>query len=139
MLGRSSSVRRSAVAWTLRQRRHMGSDMPTPQSQKAKLFEGHPENEGWEWTIAWFYTASAILIAGNLAFAPPTEITAWARKEAEARLALKEQGVQEFAFGTHYQDLSADQAKDVWDKFSAKALRMTDDDDDDEDEEEDDE
>ena len=112
--------------------------MPVPQSQKAKLFEGHPTNEGWEYTIAWWYGTSFILLVGILGFAPPTEITAWAKKEAEARLKLKEQGVQDFAFGTHYQDLTVTEAKDVWDKFTTKAMRMNDDDDDDDEDEDDD-
>ena len=112
--------------------------MPVPQSQKAKLFDGHQENEGWEFTMTWWYGTSLILIIGALGFTPHTEITAWANKEAAARLKLKAAGVEDFAFGTHYQDLTVAQAKDAWDTFSTKALRMNDDDDDDEEEEEDD-
>lgn len=115
------------------------AEMPVPQSQKAVLFEGHPTNEGWEWTVAWWYTTSFILLVGILGFAPKTEITAWAKQEAAARLKMKEQGVEEFVFGTHYKDLTVSQAKTAWDNFSTKALRMNDDDDDDEDEEDEDE
>ena len=113
--------------------------MPVPQSSKAKLFEGHATNEGWESTIGWWYATSAVLIIGILGFAPNTEITSWAKQEAAARLKLKEAGVEDFAFGTHYQDLTVSEAKEVWDNFSAKALRMNDDDDDDEDEDDDEE
>ena len=84
-------------------RRAMGSDMPVPQSQKAVLFQGHPTNEGWEFTIAWWYTTSAVLLVGILGFAPQTEISVWARQEAEARLQLKEEGFDNFVFGNHYQ------------------------------------
>eukprot|EP00977_Amphora_coffeiformis_P004664 scaffold1001_cov169-Amphora_coffeaeformis.AAC.11 len=112
--------------------------MPVPQSQKAKLFDGHHENEGWEFTMTWWYGTSLILIIGAVGFTPNTEITAWANKEAAARLKLKAAGVEEFAFGTHYQDLTVAQAKEAWDTFGAKALRMNDDDDDEEEEDEDD-
>ena len=72
-----------------------------------------------------------------MGYAPQTEITVWAKQEAAARLQLKEAGVEDFAFGTHYQDLTVSEAKEAWDKFSAKAVRMNDDDDDeDEDDEE---
>lgn len=113
--------------------------MPVPQCEKAVLFEGHPTNEGWESTVAWWYGTSAVLLVGILGFAPNTEITAWAKKEATARLKMKEQGVEEFVFGTHYQELSLSEAKDAWEKFSAKAVRMNDDDDDDEEDEDEEE
>ena len=132
MLRRVVAHRRGAV-------RGLGANMPVPQSQKAVLFEGHPTNEGWESTMAWWYGTSLILIIGILGFAPQTEITAWANQEAAARLKLKAAGVEDFAFGTHYQDLTVKEAKEAWDTFSAKALRMNDDDDDDDDEDDEEE
>jgi hypothetical protein len=115
------------------QRRTM-AEMPVPQSSKAVLFEGH-HKEGWESTIAWFYPTSFALIVFILAGAPVTDIEAWANKEAEARLKLKSEGFTDFQFGTHYQTLSADERQQVWEKFSMKAIRMSDDDDDDDEEE----
>lgn len=110
------------------------AEMPVPQSSKAVLFEGHPAKEGWESTVAWWYgTSLALLIA--IYFAPETRIEVWAQEEARARLALKEKGFEDFQFGVHYASLPQDDQKKRWDKFSAKALRMTDDDDDDEEEE----
>ena len=138
-----SSISRSILRRSLQARgpvvRRLGA-MPVPQSQKAELFKGHPTNEGWESTMAWWYGTSFILIVGILGFAPPTEISAWAKKEAAARLKMKEQGVEDFAFGTHYQEMTVAEAKNVWDKFTEKALRMNDDDDeeDEDDEDEDD-
>ena len=129
-----SILRRSTV--TLRRSL---AEMPVPQSSKAKLFQGHPTNEGWESTVAWFYPLSFFLIVAILGFTPNTEITTWARQEAQARLKLKEAGFTDFKFGTHYQDLTVNQAQEALEKFNAKALRMNDDDDDDEEEEEDDE
>lgn len=121
-------------------RRRFGSNMPVPQSQHAKLFAGHPESEGWESTIAWFYPTSFLLICAVLFFEPETGIDVWAREEAMARLKLKENGFTDFVFGVHYKDLSAEELKKTWDTFSVKAIRMTDDDeDDDEDEEEEEE
>ena len=135
-----ASFRRSAVQARSTTVRRMGGGhfAPVTQNHKAKLFEGHPTNEGWEWTIGWWYTTSFIMIVGILGFTPNTDITAWARQEAEARLKLKEAGFEDFVFGTHYQDLSVEEAKEVWDKFSAKSMRMNDEDDDEEDEEEED-
>jgi hypothetical protein len=115
------------------QRRTM-AEMPVPQSSKAVLFDGF-HKEGWESTVAWFYPTSLALIVMILAGAPVTEIEPWAKKEAEARLKLKSEGFTDFQFGTHYQTLSDDERKSVWDKFSMKATRMNDDDDDDDDEE----
>ena len=131
-----SSLSRSLVRRTCAQRRHLGA-MPVPQSQKAVLFEGHPTNEGWESTVAWWYATSAIMLVGILGFSPQTDIGSWAKQEAAARLKLKAAGVEDFAFGTHYQDLTVDEAKQAWDNFSTKALRMNDDDDDDDEEDED--
>jgi ESSS subunit of NADH:ubiquinone oxidoreductase (complex I) len=115
------------------------SDVPVPQSQHAKLFAGHPESEGWESTVAWFYPTSFLLIVAVLVFEPETSINVWAKQEAAARLKLKEEGFTDFVFGVHYQDLGEEKIKEQWDKFSSKALRMTDDDDDDEEEEEEEE
>ena len=115
--------------------------MPVPQSSKAKLFEGHPRNEGWEFTMLWFYSVSAILIVGILGFSPETSIEAWARQEAMARLKLKEAGMTEFEFGKHYQDHD-EEYRNAWDQFSQKAIiqkEVDDDDEDDEDDEDEDE
>lgn len=120
-------------------RRRFGSDMPVPQSQNAKLFAGHPEYEGWESTIAWFYPTSFIMIAAVLFFEPETGIDTWAKEEASARLKLREGGFTDFVFGVHYKDLTDEQIKTYWDTFSSKAIRMTDDDDDEDDDDEDEE
>jgi hypothetical protein len=114
------------------QRRTM-AEMPVPQSSKAVLFEGH-HREGWESTIAWFYPTSFILIVAILAGAPVTDIETWANKEAEARLKLKDEGFTDFQFGTHYQALTAGERQAVWEKFTMKTIRMTDDEEDDDDE-----
>lgn len=118
--------------------------MPLPQSSTAKIFAGHPTNEGWESTIAWWYPTSLVLIVAILAGQPETSINAWAKQEAAARLALREKGMTEFTFGVHYQNLSQEELKGAWDDFTSKVTKMTDeddddDDDDDEDDEEDDE
>jgi ESSS subunit of NADH:ubiquinone oxidoreductase (complex I) len=121
-------------------RRRFGAEgghggVPVPQSQHAKLFAGHPESEGWESTVAWFYPTSFLLMTAVLVFEPETSINVWAKQEAAARLKLTEEtGFTDFVFGVHYQDLSKEQLKVHWDQFSAKAIRMTDDDDDDDDE-----
>jgi hypothetical protein len=157
MLSSSSSLLRSrAVAVMARnnkagvrntpciRRRWFGADaghggVPVPQSQHAKLWAGHAENEGWESTVAWFYPTSIILCGVVLYYEPETSIHIWAKQEAAARLKLTaETGFTDFLFGVHYQDLQGEQLKDIWDKFSTKAIRMTDDDDDDEEEEEED-
>ena len=125
--------RSSSSSRALTQRRGM-AQMPVPRSSQAKPFEGHPtHNEGWESTIAWVYPVSFVMIIGILTCAPETEISAWAQKEAQARLDLK--GKTEIVFGKHYQDLTKEEIKEEWDRFSMKSTRMTDDD---EDEEEDD-
>lgn len=118
--------------------------MPVPQSAKAVLFDGHAAtgSEGWEWTVAWWYPTSFLLICGILGFEPETDIATWARQEAAARLALKEAGqVTQFTFGKHYQSLSEEDVRKEWDAFNTKSMRMNDDDDDDDadDNEEDDE
>lgn len=117
------------------------AEMPVPQSAKAVLFEGHQHvgNEGWESTIAWWYPTSFVLICCVLGLEPETGIDAWAKKEAAARLAMKDAGFAgEFVFGKHYQSLSDEDLQKEWDKHSNKAVRMTDDDDDDEEEDEED-
>jgi ESSS subunit of NADH:ubiquinone oxidoreductase (complex I) len=123
------------------QQRRMGDDahMPTPQSADAVLFGGHsPHPEGWETTIYIGYTLSLILTCGVLFFQPSTGIDNWANQEARARLKLKEEhGWTDdmFQFGVHYQNLDEAEVKEQWDKFSSKALKMTDDDDDDDEDE----
>jgi ESSS subunit of NADH:ubiquinone oxidoreductase (complex I) len=116
-----------------------GMDMPVPQSMSAKLFEGHPTNEGWETTVAWWYTSSFIILVAIAAYQPETGIGAWAEQEARARLKLKSEGFTDFEFGKHYQGMSDEDMKAAWDNFTAKAVRMTDDDDDDEEEDDEDE
>jgi ESSS subunit of NADH:ubiquinone oxidoreductase (complex I) len=117
-----------------------GGGVPVPRSSQAKLFEGHPTNEGWESSVFFYYTLSAIMLVGILGFAPDTTISSWAKQEATARLKLKESGVvTEFEFGKHYQDLLQDEAKAAMDKFSIKSMRISEDDDDDEEEEEEEE
>ena len=108
-------------------RRRLASDhhdIPVPQSQFAKFAEHSPKNEGWESTIAWWYPSSLLIIFCIYAFEPETDIRSWANAEARARLELKRQGMTEFKFGTHYQDLSAGDLQKEWDDFSTKALRM---------------
>lgn len=122
------------------QRRAMGSNMPVPQSMEAKLWQGHPAKEGWESTITWWYTSSFILLVGILGFAPETEITAWAKQEAAARLHLKETGaINELEFGKHYQSMVQDEVNAAWDSFTVKSLKMNDDDDDEDEDDDDDE
>ena len=134
----AAAARSSAARTTVVQRRAAG-DMPVPQSSKAVLFDGHPAKEGWENTIKWWYSSSFVLICLVLGTTPETDISAWAQKEAAARLQLKAADPSmEFEFGQHYQDKLEEQAKESWDLFSVKAIRMTDEDDDDEEEDEDD-
>jgi hypothetical protein len=138
-LARAALLRRSIP--TAAARRGLAGGMPhLPQSSKATLFAGHPTNEGWEMTMLWWYTTSAILLVGILGFAPQTEITVWAKQEAEARLAIQEEsgGTAVLEFGKHYQDVKSSDTKTFIDSFSSKAMRMNDDDDDDDDEEDDD-
>jgi len=125
---------RTATAVSKTPQRRTMAEMPVPQSSKAVLFQGH-HSEGWESTIAWFYPVSFGLIVLILAGAPVTDIEPWAKKEAEARLALKAQGFTDFEFGKHYQAASKEQLVSNWDKFSARATRMNDDIEDDEEEE----
>ena len=133
-----SSIARSSRRVALQSSKRQFANMPVPQSSQAKLFAGHPESEGWESTIAWFYPTSFLLIVGILALEPETGIDVWAKQEAAARLKLKQAGMTEFEFGKHYQDLTEGELKSTWDVFSNKAMRMTDDDDEDEEEDEDD-
>mmetsp|Transcript_10461 Transcript_10461/g.14819 ORF Transcript_10461/g.14819 Transcript_10461/m.14819 type:complete len:153 (+) Transcript_10461:64-522(+) len=121
------------------QRRWMGSDMPTPQSMKAELWQGHSkEPEGWETTIYLTYAAAAVLFVG-VAMAPDTSIQHWAQGEAQARLDLKAEGkVTEFEFGKHYN--TPESSQEEFDSFMLKSIKPgEDDDDDDEDEDEDEE
>lgn len=136
-------VRRTATASARRQQiRKMGSDMPVPQSQNAPMWHGHTvKHEGWEETIYFYYAAGLILQAAVLIGAPETSIESWARPEAKARLYLASEeggGQTEFVFGTHYQDFVKKEQRDLWTKFSDRAINPGEDDDDD-DEDEDDE
>jgi len=120
-------------------RRGMAEMPVVPQSMTAKPSFVN-KNEGWETTMLWWYSTSAVLLTVILATRPDTEITSWASKEAEARLKLKEAGVvTEFEFGKHYQALATDADAEGWEKFAAKSLRFLEDDDDEDDDEEDDE
>lgn len=112
--------------------------MPVPQSMQGELFPGRV-NEGWEWTIAWWYTSSFLIISAIMIFQPEDGIDVWAAREAQARLDLKAQGFTDFEFGKHYQDVQEEKMKSAWDVFASKAFAMNDDDDDDEDEEEEEE
>ena len=137
---RRSNVMKQPQQQQLQLQRRTMAEMPVPQSSKAVLFEGHPTNEGWESSVAWWYSTSFVLICLIMTTTPATDIEGWAQKEAAARLQLKEQNPDmEFKFGTHYQDVLKDQRKDGWDNFSLKSVKMTDDDDDDEDEDDEEE
>ena len=81
----------------------------------------------------WWYTSSFVLLVGIVGFSPDTEIQTWAKHEAQARLKYAQ---DELVFGTHYSNVAEERRDTTWDKFSTKALRMSEDDDD-EDEEED--
>ena len=113
------------------------AEMPVPQSSQAVLFAGHPNKEGWEGTMLWWYTSSLALIMVIVLYSPDTELSTWARQEAEARLKLKSRGFSDFEFGVHYQKLVAGETNEQWDQFSWKALHMSEDDDDDDEDEED--
>ena len=124
------------------QRRAMGGDMPVPQSQNAQLWAGHTvKHEGWEESIYFYYIAGLLLQGLVIAGAPETRIESWARPEAEARLYLASPeggGHTDFVFGTHYQELVKASQKDIWTKFSDKAINPGDDDDDDDDDDDND-
>ena len=137
---RSLLARRAVTANKDGARRFMGGDTPVPQSMKARLWEGHPTGkEGWESTIYFYYTVSAVAIFCIINFSPDTSIEAWAKQEAKARLALKEKGFTDFEFGKHYQDEMMNDEAASWDKFTSKAIKAGEDDDDDEDDDEDEE
>jgi len=142
-----SLIRRTAAVTNRRQAqqqpiRKMGGDMPVPQSQNAPMWHGHTvKHEGWEESIYFYYAAGLILQAAVLIGAPETSIESWARPEARARLYLASEaggGQTEFAFGTHYQDLTKKDQRELWNKFSERAINPGDDDDDDDDDDEDD-
>ena len=148
-LAARSTLRRVAPQQAKNGARRWAGDMPVvPQSSKARLWEGHPTKpEGWETTIYFYYSLSAVMIFCIINFSPDTSIEAWAQQEAKARLALKAKGFTDFEFGKHYQDEAMDDESGNWDKFTEKAIRMgddldlefdDDDDDDDDDEDEDD-
>ena len=132
--------RTAASARRFQQTRKMGSDMPVPQSQNAPLWHGHTvKHEGWEEYIYFYYAAGFILQAAVLLGAPETSIESWARPEAQARLYLASEaggGQTEFAFGTHYQELTKKEQVELWNKFNDKSINPGEDDDDDEDDDE---
>ncbi|KAL7571249.1 hypothetical protein ACA910_008906 [Epithemia clementina (nom. ined.)] len=120
-------------------RRNMGggggsSHPPMPQSMKAKLFEGHPEREGWEETVYFYYTVGFLWICYNANCLPETSVNTWARNEAAARLILKEEhGFTNFEFGKHYQDeVYVHSRKLGWEELNSKFNPFKDDDDEDE-------
>jgi len=109
------------------------------QSMEAKLFEGSPENEGWETTVYVTYALSAVIITMALGFAPDTSIETWAEGEARARLTLQAEGkLEQPVFGTHY-----DTAENKFDFDCISAdnpfNEVDDDDEDDEDDEDEEE
>jgi hypothetical protein len=55
-------------------RRFFGAAQPESQSMKAKLFEGHPEVEGWETIMNVTYAGTFILLVLNFGFTPNTSI-----------------------------------------------------------------
>merc|ERR1712048_1484391 len=107
-----------------------GGGEPLPQSMTAELWQGHPKkSEGWEQTIYFFYTVSAIMITLHLNFGPDDSIAAWAQQEARARLILKEKGFTDFKFGMHYQDyvmsdggVNMKKMESDWEKVNAGAV-----------------
>ena len=110
--------------------------MPVPQSQTAKLWEGHSvAKEGWEESV-YVLSTIAIILHVCVYMAPETSIESWARAEAQARLRLAAQGQTEFEFGTHYQDLEKQASLEVWNKFADRSTIPGDDDEDDEEEDE---
>mmetsp|Transcript_19814 Transcript_19814/g.47173 ORF Transcript_19814/g.47173 Transcript_19814/m.47173 type:complete len:154 (-) Transcript_19814:111-572(-) len=143
-----SATRRAATLMQHQQPKHNGmpvrraGGMPVPQSMKAKPFDGHPTNEGWEPYVQFYTGVSVILLAVNYFFAPDTTIDSWARNEAAARLRLKEKDPDfKPVFGVHYQDLQSKERQEKWDEVSEKEFnpfKEEDDDDDDDDDDEDD-
>jgi hypothetical protein len=120
-------------------RRNMGGGhTPVPQSANAPMWGGHDPkviSEGWETSLYFYYGLAVVLQLAIVNFAPETSIESWARPEAQARLALKEQGFTDFQFGTHYRDVMNDQRSAAWEKYAERAIIPGDDDDDDDDEE----
>mmetsp|Transcript_20663 Transcript_20663/g.26662 ORF Transcript_20663/g.26662 Transcript_20663/m.26662 type:complete len:139 (+) Transcript_20663:189-605(+) len=113
------------------------AQMPVPQSQNAKMFQGHPEYEGWETTIYFWSAISLFLIVVVEGYAPDTTLESWASNEARARLILKEEkGFTDFKFGQHYQGLLVEEQREAWDKQNLKFLPKDDDDDEEDDDEE---
>jgi len=98
-----TSGRQQAQQQQQQQQRRNMAEMPVPQSQNAKIFDGHKTNEGWEGTLAWWYISSFALCVATFGMAPDTNIQAWAQQEAAARLKLKEESPDAvFEFGKHY-------------------------------------
>jgi len=55
------------------QTRNLGAGQPESQSNKARLWEGHPTaREDWETTIYATYAAATVLITLALGFSPDT-------------------------------------------------------------------
>lgn len=108
--------------------------MPLAQSNKAKLFEGHPVNEGWESTTHTCYAITAIMLLTLATTTPTTDIDEWARQEVLARMKVEAlKGVDAVKFGKHYQDeVTSLSMSDQWDKFTAKSTRVGDEEDEDE-------
>lgn len=112
-----------------------GGHQPVSRSMEAKLFEGHPENEGWETTIYVTYATSLVLLTFALGFAPDTSIKTWASSEARARLELQAQGkLDQPVFGVHY-----DTPENKYEFESKNPDNPFDEEEDDEDDEEDEE
>mmetsp|Transcript_24219 Transcript_24219/g.49590 ORF Transcript_24219/g.49590 Transcript_24219/m.49590 type:complete len:169 (-) Transcript_24219:365-871(-) len=115
-----------------------GGHQPVSRSMEAKLFEGHPENEGWETTIYVTYAASLVLITFALGFAPDTSIKTWASSEARARLELQAKGkLDQPVFGVHYD--TPENKYEFESKNPDNPFDEEEDDDDDDDEEEEEE
>lgn len=105
--------------------------MPTPQSAKAVLFDGHYDpDDGWRPITYFFYGVSTLmLLTGSFFYPEERDFRVWAEKEARARLELKEKaGFTDFEFGKHYNIYP--------NKYDFEALRAAREDDNDAEEEE---
>mmetsp|Transcript_14537 Transcript_14537/g.21441 ORF Transcript_14537/g.21441 Transcript_14537/m.21441 type:complete len:154 (-) Transcript_14537:278-739(-) len=135
------SVRPQVLRRTTRQsdgQRRFAGDTPTPNSMKARLWEGHPTHkEAWENDLYATYGISVILLI-MVYMRPDTNIQTWANEEAQARLDLKARGFDNFEFGKHYKTQIEGNQEEEWEKFNNKAIKPGEDDDDDDEEEDDD-
>jgi hypothetical protein len=119
---RPNALQRFAARSAPPLQRRFGGDMPTPQSMKAELWQGHPKHpEGWEFDLYLSYGLVTILMVLALGFAPDTSIQAWAQGEAQARLDLKAKGFDNFEFGKHYNTTESNEKE--WEKFNAKVRK----------------